>query len=455
MKPVFILLPSAIICAVVFLFGCSNRVAQFDKRWLQPVKVTDSSDMLNEQVHLFKWQNTIIGLYGDKETKCLLMKNNNSWTEASFSGVSTEYLQGYPSIDQFNDTILFGQSCWEEGRITMNVLVSHMANDLKVRDTIERNWSVDKTALFGKDDPNIKLTMPGKRYCVGMDIGIINGSDLYIPYHVEGQKVTQWGKKYMTENGPASSGVFHSSDSGATWQTERISDIVAEWPSVLRTENFYYYISPRGITPGYELWFSRKPVNGSSWDKQETLSKTFAFGMGGYYAAVGEGDTAHICWMDRRHNKWRFNLEGPTIENDDIAYCHRKDSGSDWSKDVILSKGVLYSYAPSMSVEGNNVVVVWSGIQTAGNVHTEYDPNDIFYVTSKDGGNTWSKPLKVTDGARGGVISGKPQVMLLSGAIHLFYIQGTLENPKQLSPGLTKLNRQPWPIYYTQRPFPN
>jgi len=410
--------------------------------------------MLNEQVHLFKWQNTIIGLYGDKETKCLLMKNNNSWTEASFSGVSTEYLQGYPSIDPFNDTILFGQSCWEEGRITMNVLVGHMANDLKVRDTIERNWSVDKTALFGKDDPNIKLVMPGKRYCGGVDIGIINGPDLYIPYHVEGQKVTQWGKKYMTENGPASSGVFHSSDSGATWQMERISDIVAEWPSVLRTENFYYYISPRGITPGYELWFSRKPVNGSSWDKPKTLTKTFAFGMGGYYAAVGEGDTAHICWMDRRHNKWRFNIDAPPIENDDIVYCHRKDSDSRWSKNIDLSKGVLYCYAPSISVEGNNVVVAWAGIQNAGKYHTDYDPNDIYYVTSKDSGKTWTKPLKVTDGAKDGMTAGHPQVMLLNGVVHLFYIQGKMDL-QQLSPGLTKLNQPPWPIYYTQRPFPD
>jgi hypothetical protein len=336
----------------------------------------------------------------------------------------------------------------------MNVLVGHMANDLKVRDTIERNWSVDKTALFGKDDPNIKLVMPGKRYCGGVDIGIINGPDLYIPYHVEGQKVTQWGKKYMTENGPASSGVFHSSDSGATWQMERISDIVAEWPSVLRTENFYYYISPRGITPGYELWFSRKPVNGSSWDKPKTLTKTFAFGMGGYYAAVGEGDTAHICWMDRRHNKWRFNIDAPPIENDDIVYCHRKDSDSRWSKNIDLSKGVLYCYAPSISVEGNNVVVAWAGIQNAGKYHTDYDPNDIYYVTSKDSGKTWTKPLKVTDGAKDGMTAGHPQVMLLNGVVHLFYIQGKMDL-QQLSPGLTKLNQPPWPIYYTQRPFPD
>jgi hypothetical protein len=173
----------------------------------------------------------------------------------------------------------------------------------------------------------------------------------------------------------------------------------------------------------------------------------------GNYAAVADGDTAHICWMDRRHNKWRFDLSGPAIENDDIGYCHRKDSDANWSNDVILSKGVLYCYAPTMSVEGDNVVVAWVGIQNAGKYHTDYDPNDIYFVTSKDGGNTWTRPLKVTDSAKDGMTTGHPQVMLLNGVIHLFYIQGKM-NLQQVG-GLTKLNQPPWPVYYTQRPFPN
>ena len=76
------------------------------------------------------------------------------------------------------------------------------------------------------------------------------------------------------------------------------------------------------------------------------------------------------------------------------------------------------------------------------------------FMTSKDGGKIWSKRLKVTDGAKDGVTSGMPQVALQNGIIHLFYIQGKM-NLKQESPGLTLLNQPPWPIYYTQRPFPD
>jgi translation initiation factor IF-1 len=107
-----------------------------------------------------------------------------------------------------------------------------------------------------------------------------------------------------------------------------------------------------------------------------------------------------------------------------------------------------------MSVAGDKIVVAWAGVQTAKDWHTDFDPNDIYYITSNDGGKTWAKPLRVTDNIKAGITAGDPRVMLLNGVIHLFYIQGKM-NLKELSPGLTKLNQPPWPIYYTQRPFPN
>jgi hypothetical protein len=104
-----------------------------------------------------------------------------------------------------------------------------------------------------------------------------------------------------------------------------------------------------------------------------------------------------------------------------------------------------------MAVEGNNVVVVWQGYQEG---YGEFPPSDIYFITSRDGGRTWSRVARVTDNARQGIITGRPQVALYHNVIHLFCIQGKL-NFKQEMPGLIKLNQPPWPIYYTQRPFPN
>ena len=188
--------------------------------------------------------------------------------------------------------------------------------------------------------------------------------------------------------------------------------------------------------------------------RRRVITETFA-DVYGRFDVAGEGDTAHICWMDRRHNKWRFNFDAPPVENNEIYYRRRKDSDQEWSKEILLSKGLLYVYAPTISAEGDKVVVVWAGIRTADKQHTYMAPNDIYYVTSKDGGQNWMAPLKVTDGAKDGLTAGMPQVALLNGTIHLLYTQGKRAKSRELSPGLTKLGGEPWPIYYTHRPFPN
>jgi Neuraminidase (sialidase) len=107
-----------------------------------------------------------------------------------------------------------------------------------------------------------------------------------------------------------------------------------------------------------------------------------------------------------------------------------------------------------MSVDGNKIVIAWAGVQAASNWHSDFDPNDIYYVTSKDGGKTWAKLLRVTDNIKEGITAGDPHVILKDGIIHLTYIQGKM-NLKQEMAGLVKLNQPPWPIYYQQMPFPN
>jgi Neuraminidase (sialidase) len=102
-----------------------------------------------------------------------------------------------------------------------------------------------------------------------------------------------------------------------------------------------------------------------------------------------------------------------------------------------------------MSVEGDKIVVAWAGAQTTPVWAFEGDPSDIYYATSKDGGKTWSKPLKVTDRAKDGITSGSARVALQNGVIHLFYAQGKWDNNAQVR------NQGGWPVCYQQRPFPD
>jgi hypothetical protein len=234
---------------------------------------------------------------------------------------------------------------------------------------------------------------------------------------------------------------------------ERISDSQAFLPSICRSKGYYYYFaaspSPKK-GQGFELCFARKPVTDSSWEEPKAVTKFFD----NLYVAASQDDTIHLCWLDARHEKRTGNAVYPHEGNYEVAYSQRKDSDNSWSKEIILSEGLLFTFSPSMSVEGDKIVIAWAGIQRAGVWHTPFDPNDIYYVTSKDGGKTWTEPLRVTDNIKVGVTAGDPQVVLLNGKIHLTYIQGKM-NLKQESPGLTKLNQPPWPIYYMQRPFPD
>lgn len=448
------LLAGVLICAAMLLVGCSEQAIPLAQGWSPPTTVTASKSGLVDGVELYKWNGSIIVLQGldDGSSRCFLMnRNSNSWSEASLTGIPHGYLWAYPATDQASDKVFFEQGYMENDQLVMNVLVGRMNGGMAVQGVMEKKWLVDKKTLFGDTGSNVRLNDPGKRNWPSLGVGVINGSDLYISYCLCGQ--TRHGKIIYDGEGPFNNGVFHSNDSGVNWQIERVSDFEAWLSSLCKTKDFYYYIAVKNYQG--DLWFARKPAESSSWDTPKVLTTTFCnSALYWKYVATADEDTIHLCWLDRRHERTRFNLGDPNRHNYEVVYCHRKDSDSDWSKDIILSKGLFYSYSPTMSVEGDKIVIAWAGIQAAEDWHNEDNPNDIYYVTSKDGGETWTKPLVVTDKAKDGVTSGKPQVMLLNGVIHLFYIQGKRES-QQLSPGLTKLNQPPWPIYYTQRPFPD
>jgi hypothetical protein len=361
------------------------------------------------------------------------------------------YLWGIASFDSQNKRVLVPEGYAENEHLVMKILMGTVEENVGLRDVTEKEWITDKITLLGETGPEVKLNELGKgRQGVGLGPGILNGAEACIPYCLNAAMVIQQGKSVTIKDGPSANGVFHSSDSGKTWEMEKISDMHSGLPEIYKTMGYFYYFAGHDLS----LWFSRKPTGGGKWEEPQTITKTFAL-VDGRFAVAGEGYTTHICWMDQRHNKWRFNIDAPQTENNEIFYRRRKDADQDWSKEVLLSKGLLYAYAPTISVEGGKVVVAWAGIQTASKQHTDMGPNDIYYVTSKDGGKTWTNPLKVTDGAKDRMTAGMPQVALLNGTIHLLYIQGKRAEAKELSSGLTKFSKQPWPIYYTQRPFPD
>lgn len=444
-------------CMMFWPTGCGRVPDQLDGNWTAPVSITGGVAGLGGSARLHKYRDTIIGEQVQKSgsRKVLLWKHaDNSWFEAQLTDLHKASWAGWGAsgIDPESGKILFAECYAENEQLVLNTFTATIDQSLKLREIAETVWTTGKKTVLGETAPNVTMsnldTKATKPMRVGAVLGtaILRGPDLQIPYYFRAYTYTPpntWA------SGPFSSGVLHSSDSGRTWRLEKVSDQVAPATALRETKGYtYYFAGP------YPLLFSRKPADGESWETPKPITKT-SHGVDGFYGVAGSEDTAHICWMDRRHDKTRFNLTGPPVVNSDIYYRRRNDSDSDWSKDVWLSKGLSYCYAPTIAAEGDKVVVAWAGIRDAGKWHGEYGPNDIYYVTSKDGGKTWTRPLKVTDGAKDGITTGMPHVALLSGTIHLLYLQSAKRTPKELSPGLTKLGQEPWPIYHQQRPFPD
>ena len=460
MRYAWILLLSSVLFA-----GCGKQAVQLAEGWTPPVKVTDSQNALDGGGDLYKWHDRLI-LMNERQdwvphssicsssTCSMLIRNNdssNAWTQLPAIQVSGYYAFYCPTFDIANDRIMFQGGRVDDNQLQISVVFVRMTASHGIQIEPEKKWTTDAKTLFGgSQSVDVRLTeRPGTSGRLYLGTGIIYGSSLYFPCCVDGFTYNQAG--VAISRGPNMNGVFHSADSGSTWQIERISDFDSFTPTACGTKGSYYYFATGiiGVKHGFTLWFSRKSVEDSSWEKPKELKKTIPSGVDARYIATTEDDTVHLVWLDNRHTKWRFTLEGPVFEDCEVAYCHRKDADTTWTKDAILSKGILDSYAPCVSVEGDKIVVAWSGNQTDRACPWERDPNDIYYTTSKDGGKTWAKPLQVTDVAKDGITAGHPQIAVQNGVIHLLYTQGKEDPQLQVS------NQGPWPVYYQQRPFPN
>jgi hypothetical protein len=437
---------------LVLVAGCGQRRMDDMGVWSQPQEVAKSSDSLSTSFSLYKWNGTLLALGGDAGTYAARVLEEEG--ASSWKTVSTVDPGWIPmDVDPKGNRFVIARGIIWSNRLDARFAIGSLSHEGRYVSETGLSISLDQRKLFPNGNPNLRMwewDRPGNALFSG---GVPEGAEIRIPYCIDA--TPKEGRVFLEGKTISANGVFASSDGGHSWRTEQISVHYAESPVVCRTIGFYYCFAKAGLggVDPYELWYSRCPVDSSSWSHPETLNKSAARKLSENIHACGEDDSVHLCWLDARHEKTRFSLTRPRAGNYEVVYSHRKDSDSAWSKDVILSKGLRWAYAPSMSVEGSHVVVAWAGARSDWEGRNEWNASDVFYVTSDDGGSTWTKPTQVTDGFKSGITSGRPQVALHKGVIHLFYIQGKV-NYKEVSPGMVKLNQPPWPINYMQRPFP-
>lgn len=436
------------------------RPIAVDHGWSPPVSVASTENGFDGGGDLYKWHDTLILVqsrydWSSKSSSCSIIVRNNdsssSWTQLPISGVPGDYAFYCPAFDETGDRVMFERGNAESNQLRMGVIFLRVPTNGRIQIDAESKWVVSNTNLFGMYGQDVSFSeRPGRPGWLKLGRGSVNGLESYFPSCAEG--FTYDSKGVAIARGPYWTGLFHSTDLGKTWQMERVSDSDCFDLSVSRTATFYYFFANGAVgkNRGGGLWVSRKSAEGNSWDAPMAVTRTVPFGVDESYSAMAEGDTIHVCWLDNRHEiKYWLSLARSGRGNYEVAYCRRKDSDASWRKATILSRGVMFAYSPSMSVEGDKIVVAWAGAQTAHPWPFEGDPSDIYYATSKDGGKTWNKPLKVTDHFKDGITSGSARVALQNGVIHLFYAQGRYDRQAQVS------QQGGWPVYYQQRAFPD
>lgn len=426
---------------LLLTFGCGKPVAVDSGNWSAPQPVSQSRDSLDTSFSLHKWNNSLLALNDNSGTVITysLPEDGKSWKEQKTSSPDSWLpLDCDPKENRF----LVARGKMSDSNMDVSFITGSISQDGGFRVSAEKTLAFSVATFFGGQSSGVKF---GGGTAVFARVAF-SGANIYIPYGLFGENASG-----RFDDGPFANGVFYSLDTGQAWQRKQISNFNSpEW-SLCVTKNYAYYFLAKPRQKA--ICYSRSPLGNDVWTSPEVITETF--GTSGFIRcciSASEEDTAHLCWLDCRHEKKRLNPVYPNRENYEVAYCRRKDSDASWSKDVILSEGVLYAYSPSLSVEGDNIVIAWAGVQSDKDGRNEFDPSDIYYVTSKDSGKTWTKPMKVTDGFKDGITSGRPQVALHKGVIHLFYIQGKL-NFKKVASGTVKLNQPPWPIFYQQRPF--
>lgn len=432
-----------IVCALCILYscGCSHH-ARLDSNWSSPIKISETDEGLGVSFYAYKWDGMVLTLHSvgkaNDKYDCSLSQDGITWRHGVLAGFSGFFVTPIIVTTASNRLVFISSK-------------NSLTNAYYAIRTISLDADFHVNEI-GNQEVSITPKLPSDQYVYGpvSGYGSSRGSEYFVPYTIR----TMIRHGNMEE--PPSSypvGLFYSSDGGKSWQQKAVLDRQAWGADIAALKHEFYFFDYVQWGFGGDLWFSRQDIDQHS-SNSEVLTKT----CDGFTMANTD-DTIHLCWLDSRHEHIpsqmsMFLFGSGERKSYEVFYRHITDSNSKWGKEILISKTSRYAYSPTISAEGKNVIIAWAGTgKPAEKYHDDYSPNDIYYSVSKDNGETWSEPVRVTDNMPQGMTGGCPQVILLNNVIHLFYIEGKYQKNPSVS-GLSLIRQPPWPIYYTQRPFP-
>jgi len=432
--------------------------------------------MLNSAFGLFKMNGEPICI--DREENFILGLSQTNWAKKSFS-LPNNYQNAQLMTDAASERFILYHGDVQGGKPDSKLRSQVVPGVFKAQLDIfkfnqsggvdklfDRQCTLDSKELFGEIQRSDKEqpVEPGWRQQYGpplitpesgwLGAGVFVEDAIYIPYTVECSAI--YGSKHSVGSvGPSQTGLLYATGDQSKWTKMPLLDAhtFGSW-AVATPDNIYCFANRiQGPQKLWGLWCSTISRTTSAQPVNELIAPTYCHQTYGICSVATSDETVHLVWLDgrhqRRHDPRSIVTGGQAWEaNFEIYYRRRKDSESEWNKEMLLSKGIDYVFGPQMAVEGNNIVVVWSGYQgDKGKTGSDYHPSDIYFRKSADGGETWTLTSRVTTNSQAGLVSGRPQVALHNGIIHLFYIRGKVTERR------AGVGKKPWAIIHQQRAF--
>ena len=203
---------------------------------------------------------------------------------------------------------------------------------------------------YGKTWSQVKV-IDTKRYFFDFGAEVANDGTVY--FSESGLTYTASGKGGKVV-GPIEHHVFVSQDKGKTWQDHLVATVQPGIPCLAA-----------GCTTDFYAGHTALAVDGAANGGNATVLYDGATTDGGLQA---------------------------------IYARHSSDHGTTWSNPVRLSIPTEQSVAPAAASMGSGDVRIWY-YQTSGGGNV--DAWNVWYRTSKDGGSTWTAPLRISDAVSG------------------------------------------------------
>lgn len=155
----------------------------------------------------------------------------------------------------------------------------------------------------------------------------------------------------------------------------------------------------------YEIYYKRSANSGANWGSDTRLTNFTLNSMNPSIAVSGQ--SVHVVWMDFRDG------------NREIYYKLSTDGGVTWGSDVRLTNNASLSQAPNVSVSGQSIHVVWDEYRD-GNY-------EIYYKRSTDGGLSWGADTRLTNYS---AASNAPTISVSGANIHVVWVDERDGNPE-------------------------